>query len=583
MQRLKFCLPALCMLALVPGSVRAGGKLPPDLAFVPPDCLGFVHVRLQDVWKTEHVKEWRETVKSAGNEALAAFDQRFFPRPSSVERVTLMFNMRQEGFGDPEPIIIIATSKTIDRAAFMKQTVPNAKEHTMKNGKKVLVDDKKRMEIYFVDDKTLAVGPPSTVRQLVLAGRAPKGPLTEALELASQGSKPIVGALNRDAIPIPAQMIRMLPEEIQPLTKFKVAMASIDFEQEGHVDLRLAFGGAADATAAEAAAREGIGMGRALLEKGRAEMEREVFGDGKPGSLDDLPKAAVSLMILGGINQADAYLAQLPVKKAGNALALSIKMPEGSQALISSYAALAGFAYFTGRSSSGSVPARPVVKEEMPKKAEEPKKTMYVDLDPPALTTNILLIKDGAAEVKIPFRRGTVDPDKIKVTPEGKGVTADGKGQLVYIHVKDAKPGEFMITVGAMGDKKGATIKVILKGPVKSSSFLNNGDNQRFFVFRPEGPILSAQAGGLGTQGTTLVGPERAVRGPFGEMTLLFGGNRTALSGPVNAHFAFPGLRPGLTESALLAEEKSFTALPSGAKSVAWRCGIRELLINDRR
>src|SRR5438128_12675618 len=63
--------------------------LPADLALVPADGLGFVHVRLADIWKSEYFKEWRDTVLKAGNEALAAFDNRFVLTPSSIDRLTV--------------------------------------------------------------------------------------------------------------------------------------------------------------------------------------------------------------------------------------------------------------------------------------------------------------------------------------------------------------------------------------------------------------------------------------------------------------------------------------------------------------
>ena len=38
---------------------------------MPADAIGFVHVRLAEVWKSEHFKEWRDTLLKAGDDALA--------------------------------------------------------------------------------------------------------------------------------------------------------------------------------------------------------------------------------------------------------------------------------------------------------------------------------------------------------------------------------------------------------------------------------------------------------------------------------------------------------------------------------
>ena len=67
---------------------EAGTELPADLAMVPADALGFVHVRLADVWKHDALKEYRRIVEKAGPRALAALDAQFVPPPSTIDRVT---------------------------------------------------------------------------------------------------------------------------------------------------------------------------------------------------------------------------------------------------------------------------------------------------------------------------------------------------------------------------------------------------------------------------------------------------------------------------------------------------------------
>src|SRR5687768_5215004 len=62
--------------------------LPADLAAVPNDAFAFAHVKLADLWKNEALKDVRDILQKAGPKALEAFDQRFTPAPSSVERIT---------------------------------------------------------------------------------------------------------------------------------------------------------------------------------------------------------------------------------------------------------------------------------------------------------------------------------------------------------------------------------------------------------------------------------------------------------------------------------------------------------------
>src|SRR5690242_337145 len=119
-------LPLFCVLS-VSGSLHAGEKATPDLAFVPPDATVILHARLADIWKSEQFKEWRETVSKAGEPVLAAFDKRFFPAPSSIERVTI-FGFAPSG-DDPKPvppIFVFATSRAINGDAFVKRLMPDA-------------------------------------------------------------------------------------------------------------------------------------------------------------------------------------------------------------------------------------------------------------------------------------------------------------------------------------------------------------------------------------------------------------------------------------------------------------------------
>jgi hypothetical protein len=75
-------------------------------------------------------------------------------------------------------------------------------------------------------------------------------------------------------------------------------------------------------------------MLRALIGKGRADMEKKVVGNGKPGSLDELPEAAMGLFLVGLLNKVDDFLASDPIRKEGKDLHLSLKLPKEVQPLL---------------------------------------------------------------------------------------------------------------------------------------------------------------------------------------------------------------------------------------------------------
>jgi prepilin-type processing-associated H-X9-DG protein len=341
MVRSSFRLLLVSIAALSPLALPAGEDVAPrDLAFVPPDAVGFVHVRVADVWKSEHFKEWRETVQKAGRKALAAFDARFFPSPSSIDRVTVFATQVKEGQGPAveHTFVIVATSKPVDKEGFMQNTVPGAKEEKTAAGT-FLVDAQKKTEIYFLDERTFVVGKPGQVRSLAARRRHATGNLSEALKIAQSG-KALVAAVNPETIP--AAELAKVPPPLQALVKAKMAVGTIDLKHDGAVSLRLVYGNADDTAEAETAAKSGLQMARAGLAQGRMELEKKVYGDGKPGSLHELPEAAASLFGLGLLNRVDEFLASSPIHRQDNSLALSFKIPKGGAPMVSLAAISAG-------------------------------------------------------------------------------------------------------------------------------------------------------------------------------------------------------------------------------------------------
>src|SRR5438067_13423811 len=85
-------------------------KLPPDLAAVPNDAFAFAHIKLADLWKNDALKDVREILQKAGPKALEAFDKRFSPAPSTIERVTAYMPTPNFEAGLPEfDFVVILT------------------------------------------------------------------------------------------------------------------------------------------------------------------------------------------------------------------------------------------------------------------------------------------------------------------------------------------------------------------------------------------------------------------------------------------------------------------------------------------
>lgn len=325
----RFLTTAALLLLLLPCRAAAQA-LPPDLALVPADAQGFVHVRLADIWKSEPFKEWRTTILKAGDQALAAFDKRFVPAPSSIERLTAILMPPGPGEREPDVLVVLATSKPIDRDAFLRQTVPGAQEERVA-GKSYYLDVKTKTAMFFVGERALAFGSPSAVQSALSKPAVRQGPLSEALALANSG-KPLVVGVNAAALP--PQVLQAVPFPLQPLVQAKLATLTVEFGDPGKLDLRLTYASPEDAEAAEQSARLGLQLARAFLAKTKAEMTAKVQGGGRPGSLEELPEAAGALFALGVINRVDEFLAAPPLKREGTGLRVALEFPQiGSQGL----------------------------------------------------------------------------------------------------------------------------------------------------------------------------------------------------------------------------------------------------------
>jgi prepilin-type processing-associated H-X9-DG protein len=327
-------LAAVAVTAVAAVLAPAADPTPSDLALVPADAMGFVHVRVADLYRSEHFRDLRQLLSKAGEDALKAFNDRFVPAPATVERVTaFVLAPTAEDRRDPEPVVVIATSAAFEKDRLLKSlTEGQAKDE----GNHVYTDDRGATGIYVPSDRLFAVGSPAAVRRL---GRQPRGagdgPLAPALALAASG-KPLVAAANAGMIP--PEALRQAPPQVQPfipLFRAKLVTFVADFDKGTHLDLRLKYADARAAEEAEQAARAAIVMGRQHLAQVRMEAEKKLNDPNlpNPAPIGQLPEAAAALFAVAAINQADDILKTLPLRKEGTDLRLEETLPPGPASL----------------------------------------------------------------------------------------------------------------------------------------------------------------------------------------------------------------------------------------------------------
>ncbi|HEX3149188.1 MAG TPA: DUF1559 domain-containing protein [Gemmataceae bacterium] len=318
--------------------------LPADLAVVPNDAFAFAHVKLADLWKNDALKDVREILQKAGPKALEAFDKRFSPAPSTIERITVY--MPPPNFeGGPDQfnfVFILGVGKPYDREKFIKQ-LGSTTAHKGRNGD-FLVDDEESIAVRFVDDKTIAFGTAEAIQFMVDTAPPKKaGPLTPAIELAA-GNRPIVIGANLTVLPMEKfDMLvqREVPEPLQPLFKAQSITLSMDLEGDGHIFAKVAYPDAATTDAAEKSIEAATQMAKELIADARTHLSGKVFGDGKGAKIEDLPEAAASLLGLGALQHAEDLLNKKPVQRSGESLTTTIALPPHFKSAIGSTAVAA--------------------------------------------------------------------------------------------------------------------------------------------------------------------------------------------------------------------------------------------------
>jgi hypothetical protein len=234
-------------------------RLPPDLALVPEDGIGFVHVRIADLWRHESMKEVRDVVKKAGDQAVAALDKRFASLPSNVERLTLWVGASRGSRRDDSAVLfVVRLSRPTEVSALRKLLLPEGSE---KKGKRLSwFSDELGASLLIADDRTFVLGPKTEVGRIADGTASRSSALRDAIAVAA-GDRYIVAAANIPAMPRGAlfDLRREIPKELQPVFDAQCATASLDLVGEGHLHLRFQY--PTDA-AAEKAAGSSQGAGR---------------------------------------------------------------------------------------------------------------------------------------------------------------------------------------------------------------------------------------------------------------------------------------------------------------------------------
>jgi hypothetical protein len=302
-------------------------ELPLDLALVDREHVGFVQIRLADLWKSESFAAVRMLVAKAGPEMVKVFDERFVNVPSSADRLTVIFAANTQGANPlSAPILVVTTSQPFDRAMLIKGLLPKGVES--KTGPWTRFADAERATtLCLLDPRTFAIGPTAAMDQLAVKPRGRAGKLQRAVDFAARGPS-LVAALRPEFF-LPAIQEMGLPQQLLAVAEAQSILVTARLSNVAHVEFRMEFADPQHAMTGKAGVRFAIDQARKRLQTARAEMESVVKGQeaGKVGSGEDLPKAAAGLLCLGLIEMLDEQLTKLPLERKGIAVTMSLELP----------------------------------------------------------------------------------------------------------------------------------------------------------------------------------------------------------------------------------------------------------------
>lgn len=360
----------------IPGGPRLGEAK--ELAMVPADATGFIHVRARDIWKSEYLTEFRKAVDKAGPDSLKILDEGFVPAPSTLDRMTVVFlrggdavtpkGLPPKGFPKGAPpvpmpkggppmlpggldlpfdapsstdfansVVILAFNEPFDSAKVRNTYMPQGTSRTI-DGKEVWQDKAADLGLYFSGETIMVIGPAGGVEQFVAKQKdtQPAGPLSAALKTAAEGGRHVVGGFNVAKLGMPEPNFeradpefKALEKEIRSLMKVEAVALGVAFTPEGtKIDVRASYKNDEDAAAADSAVRAIAAVGRKKLDEPKKQMKAML--DGKPGHanprpIKELPEAVMGLMGVGALNLLDEHLANPAVKVEASELVVTFE------------------------------------------------------------------------------------------------------------------------------------------------------------------------------------------------------------------------------------------------------------------
>jgi hypothetical protein len=236
--------------------------LPADLDLVPRDGLGFLCLRVADVWQGEANAPLRKTVEENPllGIVLGEMKKATGLTPDDIERVVVIAPA-----GDPkppEPLVAVTASKPVNRDDVVKKLLQGAEEKKV-GGKSFFTA--RGAAVHFVGDRTALAGDPGDLEAFLKRPPAEGagGPLAEALREATGKHALLAGLSLRSVTGLAKKNLPPEAEPFLPLLEARLTTVTVDLGgKQLDLKVRMAFADEGGAQKGEQAAQTALRMGQ---------------------------------------------------------------------------------------------------------------------------------------------------------------------------------------------------------------------------------------------------------------------------------------------------------------------------------
>ncbi len=228
-----------------------------DFDLVPRNAIAFVTLRMPDLLAQETGRKWVEALRQSPEFDLRRAEDELGMTLEQTERVTFVqMDRGQLGW------VIIKT-----KADYNQHRVLDALPQKEHHGQRYFGDG--FLGVLPVDGRTLAVGPESGIRRLLEQPRQPRrGPLNDAIRLASRNEHSVVAGINTDTL-LAEQRTRLgaaaTAVSVATLLDTEVLTATANVTDRVDIELTLEFANADTASRAADEVPKLVSLGKGFL------------------------------------------------------------------------------------------------------------------------------------------------------------------------------------------------------------------------------------------------------------------------------------------------------------------------------